>query len=226
VKSRNNLGPPDWLREVRLELGIKPDPVVYEPKTSLLVKGGLLAVAMVLAPCAGLLYLEQQQRQLEREVRQLAPLESRLGDVESRLMAMDQERSSLSQQTSSIATQLVALRSGSALLEQMRLVTPAGVRLLSLAVLPAKLVIKGEAKGADALARINAFALNLEQLDDFLLDGTTVVKATLIDNGLMEFRLESAFDPSFQVTPERLRELGSEGLARRYESLEEKGIEL
>ena len=226
MKSLNNPDPPDWLREHRIELGIKPDSVVYESQWPLLIKGVLLGVALVMTPFSALFILEHQQRYLESEVRKLAPVESRLGDAQVRLKSMSQKRSSLLQQTSQIATQLVALRSGSALLEQMRQVTPADVRLLSLAVLPSKLVIKGEAKGADAFARVNALALNLEVLDDFLLDGTTVAKAALVDDGLIDFRLESAFDASSQFTADRLRELGSEGLARRYEFLQEKGISL
>ena len=226
MKSPKNLDPPDWLREYRLELGINPDSVVYESQWSLLIKGVLLGLALVMTPLSALFFLQHQQRHLESEVRKLAPVESRLGDAQGRLKEMAQKRASLSQQTSQIATQLVALRSGSALLQQMRQVTPAGVRLISLAVLPSKLVIKGEAKGADSLARINALALNLEVLDDFLIDGTMVSKATLVDDGLIEFRLESAFDASSQLTAERLRDLGSEGLARRYEFLREKGISL
>ena len=96
----------------------------------------------------------------------------------------------------------------------------------SLAALQSKLVIQGEAEGADAFERVNALALNLEGLDDVLLGGTTVLKATSNDDGLIEFSLEAALDPSAQVTSERLRELGSEGLARRYELLQEKGIAL
>ena len=226
MKSQNNPDPPDWLREHRFELGIKPDLVVYEQQHFLIIKGALFAAALVMAPLLALFFLEHQQRHLESEVRKLAPVELRLGDAQGRLKAMSKKRASLSRQTSQIATQLVALRSGSALLEQMRQVTPAGVRLLSLSVLPSKLVIKGEAKGVDSFARINALALNLEVLDDFLLDGTTVAKAALVDDGLIDFRLESAFDASSQFTADRLRELGSEGLARRYEFLLEKGISL
>jgi type IV pilus assembly protein PilN len=226
VKSVNHPAPPDWLKEHRLELGFKPDPVVHQPRRLLLLKGGLLAVVLVFIPFAALFLLETQQRRLELEVRELAPVESRLGDAQTRLKAMAQERASLSQKTSRIAAQLVALRSGSALLEQMRQATPQGVRLLSLAALPSKLVITGEAEGADAFERINALALNLENLDDFLLDGTRVVKATSNDDGLINFSLESALDSSAKATPERLRDLGSKGLARRYEILQEKGIAL
>ena len=217
---------PDWLREQRLELGQSPEPVVHAPLGLLLVKGAVLGVVLVLTPLALLSFLNRQQRGLERQVRDLVPLELRLGDAQVMLQAMAKERASLTQQTSRIAAQLVALRSGSALLEQMRQATPQGVRLLSLAALPSKLVIKGEAQGTDAYERINALALNLERLDDFLVDGTTVVKATANENGLIDFSMESVLDHSAQVTPERLRGLGADGLARRYELLQQSGIAL
>jgi len=118
------------------------------------------------------------------------------------------------------------LRSGSALLEQMRQVTPQGVRLLSVAALPSKLIIKGEAEGSDAFERINALALNLEAQDELRVDGTSIVKATANDNGRVDFSLESVIDSTVGSTPERLRDLGAEGLARRYELLREQGIPL
>ena len=226
MTARRDWPKPDLLQQRRVELGLPPEPVVIEPLPRLLLKGAGLGVVLLLAPLALLFALENQQRRLEAEVVELAPLEGRVGDAQARLKTMAKERKALNQQTKRIAAQLVTLRSGSALLEQMRQVTPQGVRLLSLDVLPAQLLIKGEAEGDDAFERINAVALNLEALDDVLLDGTSVQKATSNDDGLIEFSLEAALDPSAQTTPERLRELGAHGLARRYELLQEKGIAL
>ena len=157
---------------------------------------------------------------------ELASVEARVGAAEARLNTMAKQRAALNQQTNRIASQLVALRSGSALLQQMREVTPQGVRLLSVAALPSKLIIKGEAEGTDAFERINALALNLEAQAELRVDGTLIVKASANDTGLIDFSLESAIDPSARATPERLRELGSEGLARRYELLKTQGIVL
>ena len=78
----------------------------------------------------------------------------------------------------------------------------------------------------DAFERINALALNLEAQAELRVDGTLIVKASANDTGLIDFSLESAIDPSARATPERLRELGSEGLARRYELLKTRGIGL
>lgn len=217
---------PDLLQQRRVELGLPPDPVADEPLPRLLLKGAVLGVVLLLAPLALLFFLEKQQRRLEAEVVELAPVEVRVGDAQIRLKTMNKDTSTLKQQTKRIAAQLVALRSGSGLLEQMRQVTPEGVRLLSVAALPSQLLIKGEAEGKDAFERINALVLNLEVLDDVLPYRTTVQKATSNDDGLIAFSLEVALDPSSQATPERLRELGANGLARRYELLQEKGIAL
>ena len=226
MRSVRHLGLPDWLKERRLELGLPAEAEAYQSQRDLLFKGALVGVVLALSPMALVVVLDAQQRRLNSEVLALAPVEARVGNAQARLKAMAKERGALEQQTKRIASQLVALRSGSALLEQIREVTPQGVRLLSVAALPSKLIIKGEAEGADALERINALALNLEAQDEFLVDGTSILKATANDKGLIDFSVESAIDPSVRATPERLRELGSEGLARRYELLREQGIAL
>ena len=226
MRSLKRLVVPDWLRERRLELGMPPDPAVHQPLGQLLLKGAVLGSLLVLMPFALLVVMENQQRSLEAEVLALVPVEARVGNAETRLNSMAQKRSALTAQTKRIAAQLVALRSGSALLEQMRQVTPQGVRLLSVAALPSKLIIKGEAEGSDAFERINALALNLEAQDELRVDGTSIVKATANDNGRVDFSLESVIDSSVRSTPERLRDLGAEGLARRYELLREQGIPL
>ena len=226
MRSTSQVDLADWLRERRLELGLPSEPQAYESPRPLLLKGALLGVAVALFPIGLLFILRNQQRHLELQVLELAPVEARVGNAQARLKTMVNERGAMNQQTQRIAAQLVALRSGSALLEQMRQVTPQGVRLLSVAALPSKLIIKGEAEGADAFERINALALNLEAQQELRIDGTRVVKAIANEKGLTEFSLESAIDSSVQATPERLRELGSEGLARRYALLQEQGIEL
>ena len=62
--------------------------------------------------------------------------------------------------------------------------------------------------------------------EELLTNGTSIVKAKANDKGRIDFSLEAAIDSSVRATPERLRELGSEGLARRYELLREQGFDL
>ena len=224
MTSRQGWPKPDLLQQRRLELGLPLDPAPAPPPLSLLLKGGMGAVVLVMLVVLTLLGLQRRQQLVQSEVDALNPVERRVGDAKARLRAMTSRRSSLEQQTQSIAEQLVAVRSGSALLEQLRRVTPQGVRLVSVDANPSKLLIKGESQGTNAFERINALDLNLEALPDLLPDGTTVVKAVAEQQGLIAFTLEAKLDPATKPTPDYLRGLGAEGLARRLELLQAEGV--
>ena len=214
----------DLLQQRRLELGLPLEPVPVSPLFSLVLKGGIAGVVLVMLALLTLVGLQHRQQLLQDEIDALNPVEKRVGDAKARLRSMNSRRSTLEQQTQSIAEQLVAVRSGSALLEQLRQVTPQGVRLVSVDANPSKLLIKGESQGRDAFERINALDLNLEALPDMLPDGTTVVKAVADKQGRIAFTLEAKLDPSVKPTPEHLRGLGAEGLARRLELLQDQGV--
>ena len=215
---------PDLLQQRRLELGLALEPAPVPPPLSLLFKGGMGALVLVMLAVLTLLGLQHRQQQVQVEVDALNPVERQVGAAKARLRAMRSRRSTLEQQTQSIAEQLVAVRSGSALLEQLRQVTPQGVRLVSLNANPSKLLIKGESQGADAFERINALDLNLEALSDMLPDGTTVVKAVADNEERIAFTLEAKLDLAMKPTPSYLRGLGAEGLARRLEVLQVTGV--
>ena len=224
MTSRQDWPKPDLLQQRRLELGLPLDPAPVPSPLSLLGKGGMGALVLVTLVVLTLLALQRRQQLVQSEVDALNPVERRVGDAKARLRAMTSRRSSLEQQTQSIAEQLVAVRSGSALLEQLRQVTPQGVRLLSVDANPSQLLIKGESQGTDAFQRINALDLNLEALPDRLSDGTTVVKAQADKQGRIAFSLEAKLDPAMKPTPGDLRGLGAEGLAQRLELLQGEGL--
>ena len=224
MTSRQDWPKPDLLQQRRLELGLPLEPAPVPPLFSLVLKGGIAGVALVMLTLLTLLGLQHRQQLVQAEIDALDPVEKRVGDAKARLRAMRSRRSTLDQQTQSIAEQLVAVRSGSALLEQLRRVTPQGVRLVSVDAIPSKLLIKGESQGSDAFERINALDLNLEALPDMLSDGTSVVKAQADDEGRIAFTLQAKFDPAMKATPAHLRGLGAEGLARRLELLQGKGL--
>ena len=224
MTSRQNWPKADLLQQRRLELGLPLEPVPVSPLFSLVLKGGIAGVVLVMLALLTLVGLQHRQQLLQGEIDALNPVEKRVGDAKARLRSMNSRRSTLEQQTQSIAEQLVAVRSGSALLEQLRQVTPQGVRLLSVDASPIKLLIKGESQGRDAFERINALDLNLEALPDMLPDGTTVVKAQAEKQGRIAFTLQAKLDPSMQPTPAHLRGLGAEGLARRLELLQRQGV--
>ena len=215
---------PDLLQQRRLELGLPLEPLPVSPLFSLVLKGGIAGVVLVMLVLLVLLGLQHRQQVVQVEIDALNPVEKRVGDAKARLRAMRSRRSTLEQQTQSIAEQLVAVRSGSALLEQLRQVTPQGVRLASVDANPSKLLIKGESQGRDAFERINALDLNFEALPGMLSDGTTVVKAQVDKQGRIAFSLDAKLDPAMKPTPAHLRGLGAEGLARRLELLQDQGV--
>jgi type IV pilus assembly protein PilN len=224
MTSRQHWPKPDLLQQHRLELGL---PLQWAPVSSLpslVLKGGIAGLLFVMLAVLTLLGLQHRQQLVQAESDALNPVERRVGDAKARLRAMTSRRSTLEQQTQSIAEQLVAVRSGSALLEQLRQVTPQGVRLVSVDANPSKLLIKGESQGRDAFERINALDLNLEALPEMLSDGTTVVKAVADQQGRIAFSLEAKLDPTMKPTPAHLRGLGAEGLARRLELLQGQGV--
>ena len=224
MTSRQNWPKADLLQQRRLELGLPLEPVPVSPLFSLVLKGGIAGVVLVMLALLTLVGLQHRQQLLQDEIDALNPVEKRVGDAKARLRSMNSRRATLEQQTQSIAEQLVAVRSGSALLEQLRRVTPQGVRLVSVDANPSKLLIKGESQGMDAFERINALDLNLEALPDMLPDSTTVVKAVADKQGRIAFTLEAKLDPVMKPTPEHLRGLGAEGLARRLELLQDQGV--
>ena len=224
MTSRQDWPKADLLQQRRLELGLPLEPVPVSPLFSLVLKGGIAGVVLVMLALLTLVGLQHRQQLLQDEIDALNPVEKRVGDAKARLRSMNSRRSTLEQQTQSIAEQLVAVRSGSALLAQLRRVTPQGVRLVSVDANPSKLLIKGESQGMDAFERINALDLNLEALPDMLADSTTVVKAVADKQGRIAFTLEAKLDPVMKPTPEHLRGLGAEGLARRLELLQDQGV--
>ena len=224
MTSRQNWPKPDLLQQRRLELGLPLEPAPAPPLFSLVQRGGIAGVVLLALSLLTLVGLQHRQQLVQAEVDALNPVEKRVGDAKARLRAMRSRQSSLEQQTQSIAEQLVAVRSGSALLEQLRRVTPQGVRLLSVNANPSQLLIKGESQGTDAFARINALDLNLEALAGMLPDGTSVVRAQADNEGRIGFTLEAKLDPAIKPTPAHLRGLGAEGLSRRLEVLQVIGV--
>ena len=131
MTSRQDWPKPDLLQQHRLELGLPADTAPISPLPSLLLKGGIGAVVLVMLSLLTVLGLQHRRQVLQAEVDALKPVEKSVGDAKARLDAMKSRKSTLEDQTQSIAEQLLAVRSGSALLEQFRQVTPQGVRLLS-----------------------------------------------------------------------------------------------
>ena len=219
----------DLLRERRRELGLPSAPTTLLPARRLLLIGSSVGGVLLGLSVLLLLWLRLEKAQLDQQVAQLLPIEQRVNSARQRLQAIRQRTKALTADTSRLASQLVSVRSGSAFLEQLRRVTPEGVQLLSVSVQPKKLMLSGLAEfeaGAGAFERINALALNLEALPAVPLEGVTVEKVNTDDAGIAEFNLRVAIDAAVKVSPEELQQLGADGLARRYQFLVERGIDL
>ena len=220
---------PDLLRQRRVELGLSAAPPPLRPAWVVLGMGAGIGTVVVLIVLSVYWQLLNRERALQQTVARLTPLEQRVAKARSRLQKATSSAAKLQQDTARITAQLVSLRSGSAFLEQLRRVTPGGVKLQTVAVQPAQLRISGLAEPssvAGGLEQINAFALNLESLAAVPIDGAAIQQAQTRDGISTTFSLQVQIDPSIKPTPQQLRYLGALGLAARFELLKQKGLPL
>ena len=220
---------PDLLRQRRIELGLPPASPPLRPAWVVLGMGAGIGTVVVVIVLIVNWQLLNRERTLQQTVARLTPLEQRVAKARSRLQKATTSAAKLEQDTAKIAAQLVSLRSGSAFLEQLRRVTPGGVKLQSVAVQPDQLSISGLAEPssvAGGLEQINAFALNLESLAAIPIDGAAIQKAETSSAASTAFSLRVRVDPAIKPTPQQLRDLGALGLAARFELLKQKGLPL
>ena len=218
----------DLLEERRAELGVPPEPAVIVPARDLLLRGGLAGLALLMLCLGAWLWLMRQADALQSDVDRLQPVEVRVQAANQRLTSITAKTKALENDSSRISAQLVSVRSGSAFLQQLRQVTPDGVQLTNVSVLPDQISFTGLARSSQTIgsfARINALALNLEALPGVPDQGARVEEASTDDDGLTEFAMSVAVDPSVRASPAELRALGAEGLARRYERLRQQGFD-
>ncbi len=226
----------DLLQERRLELGLPRLPAPVPSAQAMLLRGGLVGAVFVLAAvgaaiCFGWQVAEQQQ-QLER----LQPIEQRVQGTEARLKRQKTRSAAMQEENLRIAEQLVAIQSGSALLEELRRITPQGIQLTQVSVKPEQIELAGKARAAgrpDGFERINALMLNLSALPMANHDAVKVIKVTREQSGgdqtetaLLSFTMQVPLKPGFRSSEEQLRELGAKGLAERHQLLRQHGVEL
>lgn len=229
MTDRSPMAVPDLLRQRRIELGLPAVSPPLRPVSVVLGIGagtGALFMLMVLTVYWQLL---NREKALQQMVDRLTPVEQQVAQTQARIQKAISSATKLEHDTARITGQLVSLRSGSAFLEQLSLVTPAGVKLQSVAVQPSQLSINGLARAssrAGGLEQINAFALNLESLAAVPIDGAAIQRAQTSDGTSTTFSLQVRIDPSIKSTPQQLRDLGALGLAARFELLKQKGLPL
>ena len=222
-------GAPDLLKGRRLELGLPAVPSPIQPAWRLLLPGVVLCAMAAIVPLVMQWSLQQRGRHLQRELDRLASVEHQLTKARSSLQRTTKRTEALQRDTAQITAQMVSVRSGSAFLEQLKRTTPTAVGLQVVVVQPSEVNITGSAENgplAGGWEQINAFALNLESLPAVPQEGAQVQQASAEDGALVSFKLKVRVDEAIKPSPEQLRELGADGLVRRYALLKELGLPL
>ena len=218
--------PLDLLRETRLAQG-QADPAQQAANRRVLVlKGGLLGVALVAVSVVitSLLVLRQQQQQ--RELERLTVIEAEVQAAEARLTAARGRVNGLRRANKALVQGLVSARSGSALLRDLQRRVPQGVQLTTIDVAPGgqSLRLLGTATDPQGFARINALQIELGRSP--LLDptGVRLIKAARAEG--VGFELTAPFRPPLPPPAELqlLRELGATGMALRLQQLQAEGL--
>lgn len=224
----------DLLQERRQELGLAGAEAGELPTRPLLLRGSLVGGGVLLLTLLLLGVMGWREAEQARALAALLPVEARVTAAESRLRRMRARTAALRKDNTRLAEQLVAVRSGSALLEQLRRVTPGGVQLQSVRVQGDAIQISGEVAAAMApgpLERINALVLALAALPMSAADGVEVVKITRPDAdkerpAALTFSLRWTLDPAARPSLAELEALGADGLAARYRLLQQAGVAL
>ena len=219
---------PDLLRDRRLELGLPPTPPPLRQARGLVLLGSGVGLVLVVLIAAFQWLAQAREQTLQGQVDRMAMVEQRVRRLDTKLKSVTARSNALDKDTRQIVSQLVAVRSGSAFLEQLRRVTPQGVQLRSVSVDASgtTLTLEGVAQSPEAFERLNAFGLNLEDLPAVPAGGAVVQRATADETGLLQFTLKVSLDLEVAPTAEQLTDLGADGLARRYQLLKQQGMPL
>ena len=160
---------PNLLRERRQELGLPAELPPWRSSRFLLLRGSLVGAAGLLIALASLVLLHWTESRQQRQLQALEPVEQQLQALEARLSAGRRRADALRKDNLKIAETLVAVPSGSPLLEQLRRVTPVGVQLEDVSVQGDRIQVSGTVAAGGSpgpLERINALVLNLGRFAD------------------------------------------------------------
>jgi type IV pilus assembly protein PilN len=229
----------DLLRERRQELGQESMATALAYRRPLLLRGAIIG-ASVLGVAVGLtalLFLRHQM--IKAETAQLTRFESESSQLQEEVTASQGRLTKISATNRSLTDALTTLRTSSALLADLQLRTPEGVQLLSAQVKPGPVLeLKGQAVDPLAFARINALQLELrrsplmdpKEVHLIKLERVQPVNGPPLAKGLqlpaaVSFELNAKFAtlaPARQLTV--MRQLGSDGMARRLQMLQSEGL--
>jgi len=221
----------DLLQERRPELGLPAVTPVVQDSRWLLLKGAGWGGALMLLGLLGLGAMAWWEGYQAQQLEALLPVEQQVLATEAKLRRLKTRTTTIAKDNKQIAQQLVAVRSGSALLEQLRQIAPQGVQFQELSVNGDAIKVSGVVVGAGTpgpLERINDLVLTLAGLPGSKGDGVKLVKATRAEKGdsaQVSFSLTWALDPEAKPSAEQLERLGATGMAARLRMLEQQGVE-
>lgn len=224
----------DLLRERRRELGLAEPQELLARQRGQLVRGCGWAMLLVggVALLGVLLTVRAQSvlASLDRE----ALVEAKVAELEQALNGRNKSLEQLSSANRNLASALVAIRSGSALMRDLQLRVPQGVRLRVVKILADSLEIKGEARDPLSFARINALQLQLARSPLLDPQGVVLTQAERIRGEATQamgtnqvgFQLTARLRPPLAAGQEALilRQLGADGMVRRLQLLQSEGL--
>jgi len=225
----------DLLRERRHELGLADPQVLRARQRGQLVRGCGWATLLVggVALVGVLLTMRAQfvLASLDRE----AVIEAQVAELEQALNGRRRSLQQLSSANRSLANALVANRSGSALMRDLQLRVPQGVRLLEVKIQADSLAIKGEAREPLSFARINALQLQLARSPLLDPQGVVLTQAERISRAAgsqttgpsqVGFAFTARLRPPLAAGQEALilQQLGAGGMVRRLQLLQREGL--
>ena len=217
----------DLLRETRQEIGQQTIAPVLAERRRLLLQGtsaGAVLLGVVMGITA-LVFLRHQM--VKAQMGQLTEVESEAAALQQQLASRNKQMAAITEVNQQLSSALSNVRPTSALMADLQLRTPEGVQLLSAEAGSANLSLKGLASDPLAFARINALQLELRRSP--LLDPQGISLSRLerkpeagdkpsVGTTPVQFEITAKFAPLEAARLEQvLRELGSEGMARRLE---------
>jgi type IV pilus assembly protein PilN len=228
----------DLLRERRRALGQDTMVSTVLDRRPLLLRGALIGAVVlgVAVGCTALLFLRRQF--VRAQAAQLIHFEAESTQLQAEMAAAKAKLDQISVTNRSLTEALTTLRTSSALLADLQLRTPEGLQLTSAEAKGSTLVLKGQAVDPLAFARINAMQLELRRSPLMKAKGVDLVKLERVEQSAATPKQAGSVIPTavrFEMTgpfaslpPSRqlavMRQLGSEGMARRLQLLEAEGL--
>lgn len=237
--ARIHAGEMDWpvldlLRETREEIGQQTIAGVLTERRRLLLQGtgaGAVLLGVVLGITA-LVFLRHQL--VKAQMGQLVEVETQATALQQQLASRNRQIAAVTDVNQQLSGALSNVRPTSALMADLQLRTPEGVQLLSAEAGSANLSLKGLASDPLAFERVNALQLELRRSPLLNPQGITLSrmerKTDPSDKGKagpthVQFEITATFAPLDATRLQQvLRELGSEGMARRLELMRREGL--